>query len=111
MLVADRPNRVVAHHQPAELAEVRGGSVERPTGSGQTQQPLGVGADEPGDPEPVVERGAAGFAPGTDEVEPFEPDDPGGTQDVANGASLGPSGPVARGAGPPRRPFFSAASA
>src|SRR5207248_4380211 len=97
--------------QPAELPEVGAGPLERPTGPGQAQQPLGERADEPGHAESVVERVPAGVAPRADQVQAVQADDPGGGQDVAGGVPLRPRRLAAARARAARRPLFSAAGA
>src|SRR5262249_61073638 len=74
------------------------------------QEVAGVGADQAGDAQAVVQGVAAGAAARADQVEASEADVPRGSQDVPPGVALVPEAPAA-GTGAAGRPFFSAASA
>src|SRR5262249_39654621 len=110
LLVADGADRLVAGAQAAELGQVAAAAADRPTGAGQGQQLAGVGADEAGDTQALIQRIAADAATRADDVEALEADVAGGGQDVAPGVPFVPEAAPAR-TGAARRPFFSAAAA
>jgi hypothetical protein len=71
-VVADRADGVVADDQPGDVAQQPGGPLERALGPEPAQQPLGVRADEPLQPEPVVQGVGAAAAGAAGEVDPRE---------------------------------------